>query len=52
MPWIVEAPKPGDQVLVIGAGPIGLSALEFVKLSGARPIVADISESRLRLSAT
>ncbi len=39
--------KPGENVLVIGAGPIGLSALEFVKLSGARPIVADISESRL-----
>jgi 2-desacetyl-2-hydroxyethyl bacteriochlorophyllide A dehydrogenase len=39
--------KPGENVLVVGAGPIGLSALEFVKLSGARPIVADISESRL-----
>ncbi len=41
------AAKPGENVLVIGAGPIGLSALEFVKVSGARPIVADISESRL-----
>ena len=40
--------KPGENVLVIGAGPIGLSALEFVKLSGARPIVADLSEYRLR----
>ena len=39
--------KSGEIVLLIGAGPIGLSALEFVKLSGARPIVADISESRL-----
>jgi len=39
--------KSGESVLVLGAGPIGLSALEFVKLSGARPIVADISESRL-----
>jgi alcohol dehydrogenase len=39
--------KAGENVLVVGAGPIGLSALEFVKLSGARPIVADISESRL-----
>jgi len=39
--------KSGENVLVIGAGPIGLSALEFVKLSGARPIVADISDSRL-----
>jgi alcohol dehydrogenase len=39
--------KSGENVLVIGAGPIGLSALEFVKLSGARPLVADISENRL-----
>jgi 2-desacetyl-2-hydroxyethyl bacteriochlorophyllide A dehydrogenase len=41
-------PKPGENVLIIGAGPIGLSALEFVKVSGARPIVMDISEARLR----
>ncbi len=40
-------PKAGENVLIIGAGPIGLSALEFVKLSGARPIVMDISEGRL-----
>ncbi len=39
--------KQGENVLIIGAGPIGLSVLEFVKLSGARPIVADISDSRL-----
>lgn len=39
--------KQGENILIIGAGPIGLSALEFVKLSGARPIVADISDSRL-----
>lgn len=42
------APKSGENMLVIGAGPIGLSVLEFAKLSGARPIVMDISESRLR----
>ncbi|MEZ6041012.1 MAG: zinc-binding alcohol dehydrogenase family protein [Planctomycetaceae bacterium] len=40
--------KSGENVLIIGAGPIGLSALEFVKLSGATPIVMDIAESRLR----
>jgi 2-desacetyl-2-hydroxyethyl bacteriochlorophyllide A dehydrogenase len=40
-------PQPGENVLIIGAGPIGLSALEFVRLSGARPIVMDIAESRL-----
>lgn len=39
--------KGGENVLVIGAGPIGLSAIEFVKLTGARTIVMDISESRL-----
>jgi alcohol dehydrogenase len=37
----------GENVLIIGAGPIGLSALEFAKLSGARTIVMDIAESRL-----
>jgi len=41
-------PAAGENVLVIGAGPIGLSALEFAKLSGARPIVMDISASRLK----
>ncbi|WP_339748658.1 zinc-binding alcohol dehydrogenase family protein [uncultured Rubinisphaera sp.] len=40
-------PKAGETVLIIGAGPIGLSALEFVKISGARPIVADLSKTRL-----
>jgi alcohol dehydrogenase len=40
-------PKAGEHVLIIGAGPIGLSALEFVKLSGARPLVMDISRQRL-----
>lgn len=39
--------QPGENVLIIGAGPIGLSALEFARLSGARPIVMDIAESRL-----
>ncbi|MBU6222326.1 MAG: zinc-binding alcohol dehydrogenase family protein [Planctomycetes bacterium] len=41
------APKPGETVLVIGAGPIGLSAIEFAKLSGARVIVMDMAETRL-----
>ena len=33
--------------MIIGAGPIGLSALEFAKLSGAHVIVMDMIESRL-----
>ena len=40
-------PKPGEAVLVIGAGPIGLSVIEFAKLSGARTIVMDMNEQRL-----
>ncbi len=41
------APKTGEHVLVIGAGPIGLSAVEFAKLSGARTIVMDMNAGRL-----
>lgn len=40
-------PKPGENVLVIGAGPIGLSVIEFAKLSGANTIVLDLNEQRL-----
>lgn len=40
-------PRSDDFVLVIGAGPIGLSTLEFVKLSGATCIVMDMNEQRL-----
>jgi alcohol dehydrogenase len=39
--------KAGDNVLVIGAGPIGLSAIEFVKVAGATCIVLDVNEARL-----
>jgi 2-desacetyl-2-hydroxyethyl bacteriochlorophyllide A dehydrogenase len=37
----------GEKVLVIGAGPIGLSVLPFVKADGGKLIVADVSEARL-----
>ncbi|MDZ4688047.1 MAG: zinc-binding alcohol dehydrogenase family protein [Planctomycetaceae bacterium] len=40
-------PQPGENVLVIGAGPIGLSVIEFVRLSGANLIVMDMVPSRL-----
>ena len=40
-------PAPGENVLVIGAGPIGLSVIEFAKLSGARTFVMDMNEQRL-----
>ena len=41
-------PKAGETVLIIGAGPIGLSVSEFTRLSGARTIFMDLSEQRLR----
>ena len=40
-------PQPGETVLIIGAGPIGLSVLEFARLSGARVIVMDMNPQRL-----
>lgn len=40
-------PQAGDFVLVVGAGPIGLSVIEFAKLTGASVIVLDINEKRL-----
>lgn len=42
------APKPGDKVVVFGAGPIGLGAAIGYKLSGASSVVVvDIIPSRL-----
>ena len=39
--------KADDFVLVIGAGPIGLSVIQFVQVHGAALAVMDMSESRL-----
>jgi 2-desacetyl-2-hydroxyethyl bacteriochlorophyllide A dehydrogenase len=36
-----------DLVLVIGAGPIGLSVMQFAKLKGATVVVLDINKDRL-----
>jgi alcohol dehydrogenase len=41
-------PKPDETVLVIGAGPIGLSVVEFAKLAGSRVVVMDLNEQRLK----
>jgi len=38
---------PDDFVLIVGAGPIGLSAIPFVLAAGAKLAVMDISEPRL-----
>jgi alcohol dehydrogenase len=39
--------RPEEHLLIIGAGPIGLSVLEFAKLAGARITVLDLSPQRL-----
>jgi alcohol dehydrogenase len=41
------SPRPGESVLVIGVGPIGLSVNEFSRLSGAKTIVMDMNAKRL-----
>src|SRR5947209_1434891 len=41
------APRPDESCLVIGAGPIGLATLEFVKLTRAKAVVLDVNEQRL-----
>lgn len=45
-------PISGENVLVVGAGPIGLSVIEFTKLSGAKTIVMDLNEQRLEFVRT
>jgi alcohol dehydrogenase len=39
--------EPGENAVIIGAGPIGLSVIEFVKVAGAKSIVVDVNEQRL-----
>lgn len=40
-------PTADDFIVVIGAGPIGLSVIQFALITGAKVAVMDISESRL-----
>ena len=45
------AVQPGDSVVVVGAGPIGLAAIRTAGLYGAATVIAvDVSESRLKRS--
>lgn len=39
--------KPGEFVLVIGAGPIGLGVMEFARIAGGRVIAMDVNANRL-----
>lgn len=40
--------KPGEFVLVVGAGPIGLGAMEFARIAGGKVIALDVNENRLQ----
>jgi len=40
--------RPGEYVLVIGAGPIGLGLMEFARIAGAHVIAMDINDQRLK----
>ena len=37
----------GENVLVVGAGPIGLGTMEFARIAGAHVIALDVNDSRL-----
>jgi 2-desacetyl-2-hydroxyethyl bacteriochlorophyllide A dehydrogenase len=39
--------RPGEYVLVIGAGPIGLGIMEFARIAGAKVIAMDLNAKRL-----
>lgn len=41
------AVQPGEWVLVVGAGPIGLGVMEFARIAGGQVIALDINEGRL-----
>jgi 2-desacetyl-2-hydroxyethyl bacteriochlorophyllide A dehydrogenase len=45
------AVTPGEFVLVIGAGPIGLGIMEFARIAGAKVIALDINQLRLNFCA-
>jgi 2-desacetyl-2-hydroxyethyl bacteriochlorophyllide A dehydrogenase len=40
--------QPGEFVLVIGAGPIGLGTMEFARIAGAKVVALDINDQRLQ----
>lgn len=42
------AVQPGEFVLVIGAGPIGLGTIEFARIAGGKVIALDINNNRLQ----
>ena len=43
-------PRVGDNVLIIGAGPIGVAAMTVVKFFGAKVYIIDVNRRRLKLA--
>lgn len=39
--------QPGEHVLILGAGPIGLGTMAFAKIAGGHVIATDVNEQRL-----
>lgn len=44
------APEKGDSVLVVGAGPVGMTHALLLKSQGAKVMVSDVSEPRLEFA--
>ncbi len=44
--------NPGDPVLVIGAGPIGLGTMQFAQLAGAQVLGMEMSDRRIEFAST
>ncbi|MBS7645932.1 MAG: alcohol dehydrogenase catalytic domain-containing protein [Candidatus Bathyarchaeia archaeon] len=44
----IISPKPGDSILIIGGGPMGLIHTQVSKMSGATVILSEVIEERLR----
>ncbi len=42
--------QPGEFVMVMGAGPIGLAAMELARIAGANVIATDIQDKRLQFA--
>jgi 2-desacetyl-2-hydroxyethyl bacteriochlorophyllide A dehydrogenase len=40
--------EPGEFVLIVGAGPIGMGTIEFARIAGGKVIALDVNRQRLR----
>jgi len=45
------APEPGESVVVVGAGPIGLAVAQFAAVAGAKVTVLDVNAARRAFAA-